>query len=195
MARDGHPYKTGERGRALRSLPGVGGMTRWAQLECSQCAKTGELKIRNLLPPDQIDLKFRQSGWKLDPHICTDCQRINSLQKEANKVTATPSVAAMKAQAQMFQLLSDNFDVDAGRYNNGYSDTRIASETGLKNTFVREFRIAAFGEIKEPEFITKLKNDLKSIEDLQREQNALITEEIAKIRSRLSGLPLSPPHA
>ena len=185
----GHDYKLMQNGRGLVTSMGVGSPTRAATLICSQCGKAGKLNIRALMPPEQIDAKFKQAGWKLDPHICPDCQRKNNRIKEKEKhMSSQPSVAAMKAQARMFQLLSDHFDPEAGKFESGFSDDVIASTTGLKPEFVKEFRIAAFGEIKEDEAIRRLRDDIKAIEDLQREQNTAIVEAVAKLRSELAKL-------
>lgn len=97
-----------------------------------------------------------------------------------------PSPAAMKAQAAMFRLLSDRFDPDAGRYEAGWDDKKIAAETGLSPDVVAEFRKAGFGEMKEAPELASIRKDVNALEQLAREQNASIMQEVAALRTRLS---------
>src|SRR3546814_7661352 len=61
-------------------------------------------------------------------------------------MSASPSPAAMKAQAEMFQLLSLHFDGETGRYAKGWSDGKIASTTGIAVEMVTAFRVAGRSE-------------------------------------------------
>ncbi|WP_380873620.1 hypothetical protein ACFB49_42720 [Sphingomonas sp. DBB INV C78] len=182
MRHVGHTYRLGTHGRAVTSHPGVGGTTFIALLSCSRCPKSGERNLRQMMPPDQIDRKFTQAGWKLDPHICPDCQRRANQEKTMTK----PSPAAMKAQAAMFRLLSDHFDVEKGAFALGWSDEKIAAETGLAKDVVTEFRRAGFGEIKEPTELQAIRADINALEQLAREHLQGVTAEIAGLRSRLA---------
>jgi hypothetical protein len=180
-----HSYRTAEYGRSITTRPGIGGLTMTAHLKCP-CGKLGSLGIRTVFPPEQIDQKFRQAGWLLDPHRCPDCLRA-SRAEEKTKMTK-PSAAAMKAQTQMFRLLSDHFDVAAGAYSPPWSDAKIATDTGLSKDVVAEYRRAGFGEIKEPTELAAIRADINSLESLQREHAASVTADIASLRTRLSTL-------
>ena len=83
-------------------------------------------------------------------------------------MAAQPSPNAMKTQAAMFRLLSNHFDVDAGRYEKDWGDARIAKETGLAVALVAQFRDAGFGEIKEAPEIAGLRADVRALEQLAR---------------------------
>ena len=100
--------------------------------------------------------------------------------------SAKPSPAAMKAQVAMFQLLSDHFDADTGRYGAGWDDKRVGIETGLAPDVVAEFRKAGFGDLKELPEIASLRTDINALEQLAREQNGALMQEVAGLRARLA---------
>lgn len=121
-----------------------------AKLKCAGCRAVGQVVLRTLMPPDQIDRKFAQLGWTLDPNQCPDClaKRAAASKEKTMTLTAEPTLAAMKSQAEMFRLLTDNFDTESGQFEPGWDDARIAKATGLSPDVVAEFRRAGFGEIK-----------------------------------------------
>ena len=73
MKNRGHPYREGRLGRSIVTRPGVGTTTSRARLVCAGCGHAHFLSLRAVMPPDQIDQKFKQAGWQLDPHRCPDC--------------------------------------------------------------------------------------------------------------------------
>lgn len=190
MRRDGHHYRNGVRGRSLTTRPGVGGVSMVAHLTCSGCGLIGDRNLVQLMPPEQIDKKFAQAGWSIDQRRCPGCIQTS---KQEKAVATKPSQAAMKAQTQMFRLLSDHFDTDAGAYDLDWNDQRIATATGLALDVVTEFRRAGFGEIKEPPAIAALRADLNSLESLSREHQATVTAEIASMRARLAAITTGSP--
>jgi hypothetical protein len=183
MSHLGHLYRKGTRGRSLQSAAGVGGTTFVAHVACSRCPVIGERRLRELMPPEQIDRKFIQAGWALDPHRCPTCRMAAAKEKT---MASKPTPAAMKAQANMFALLTTHFDGDAGAYAPGWSDAKVASDTSLAVEHVTEFRRVAFGELKEPSEIRALRDDIKALDQLAKEQATGITSEIASLRSRLA---------
>lgn len=174
-----HLYRDGRHGRSIRTAPGVTGATITAHLQCSRCPKVGDLKCRAMLPADQMDQKFRQAGWSIDPHVCPDCIRQSKEKRTAMASNASP--AAMKAQAAMFQHLTAHFDVEAGRYEKGWSDQVIAEKTGLSAEHVAAFRTAGFGELKDAPEIVALRADIAALENLVTEQVAHLRGELARI--------------
>lgn len=186
MAVRGHPYREGTAGRSITTRPGVGGMSITAHLVCSQCRKAGNIKCRAIMPPEQIDRKFRQAGWRVDPHVCPGCFPAIQDTKGDRRMASKPSAAAMKAQAGMFLLLTQHFDGEAGRYAKGWSDDQIAKATGLAPDLVRDFRVAGFGELREPEEVVRLRSDIDALATLQREQNDAMTQALTALRSDLS---------
>lgn len=195
MSHRGHPYRQGVRGRSIAARPGSAGTVPVAKLKCARCPAIGEVVLRTVMPPEQIDKKFAQAGWRLDPNTCPDCIRSAAASKEKKMATLTarPTQAAMKAQTMMFRLLSDNFDTEAGRFEPGWDDARIAKETGLSPDVVAEFRRAGFGEIKEAPEVAALRADIAALDTLAREQHGAVTAEIASLRSRLMKLEQGAP--
>jgi len=179
MSQRKHLYKEGLKGRAIATRPGVAGTSITALLQCSRCPKVGELGCRAMMPAEQMDHKFRQSGWRLDPHVCPDCIRISKQEKAA--MTASPSPAAMKAQAAMFQLLSQHFDGETGRYAKGWSDKKISEATGIAIEHVAAFRTAGFGELKDAPEIVAFRADIAALETLVAEQIAQLRGDLARI--------------
>lgn len=196
--KDLHYYKLGERGRDNYSDPTGAG--RFATLKCSQCVEVGEVRFAGAIPPpEMLDKKFAQKGWKLDPHICPACiekekaekqtkkeqaqmQKINALTPLAdNPVLKAVSVDAHKATAKMHRLLTEYFDAEEGVYSEDWNDDRIAKESGMSASHVAEVRKLAYGELKEPDELVELKKDIKALNDLitetlvsaQKEVNAL----------------------
>lgn len=184
MAIRGHPYRTGTRGRSITTRPGVGGVTITAHVKCSACAFVGDLNVRAVMPPEQIDRKFIQHGWRLEPHLCPSC----AAKPKEKPMASLPSPAAMKAQANMFQLLTQHFDTVDGRYVPEWSDAKIAKETGLHEATVSAFRVAGFGEIREPTDMVLLRQDIASLEKLATDNHNSIMAEVAALRGRLGDM-------
>lgn len=306
-----HAYKESARGRSLHFSP-IDGI-RYARLTCSACEFTGKVKIKSLMPPEQLDNKFQRTGWELDPHICPTCiskrrferqmksfavvpegvsplpgiadsscsnlalaapmaqevevepepvakrappekkpklklapkyEKMAEFAKTAAQALAempvapppapprnvpvpapvtTPSKqevpAAMsspladndvlravsaethKAAATMHKLLAEHFDGEEGRYAMGWSDERIANDTGLSVTHVSDVRDIAYGALKTPDAIAEAKADIKALSDLFVEMMAAadkrhdeemdrieadIKKEVAAIQQRLA---------
>lgn len=194
-----HTYKEGTRGRSLSTDPRSG--TRSARMICSGCGEVGSVNITSLPPPEMMDKKFVQKGWELDPNVCPTCvvkrkkakavakkeqTKMNTATKTTGTLSDNPVLKAVsadthKATAKMHQLLSIHFDADEGRFSEGWNDERISKESGISVVHVTEVRNIAYGELKEPEEITALRNEIKSLNELisetlvtaQREVNAL----------------------
>ncbi len=180
-----HSYRSGIAGRSFaHQADDAGGSRLVARLECSRCPRVGSVNLSVRLPPDQIDKKFKQSGWQLDPHMCGACQRAVAKEKKMTQ-TAKPSPTAMRAQAQMLTALQTHFDADKGAFAAGWDDKRIAADTGLAVSIVTEYREAVFGVIKEPTEIAALRADISTLERLARDNHSSIGVEIASLRSRL----------
>lgn len=99
---------------------------------------------------------------------------------------ATTSPAAIAAQAKMFGLLQTHFDAEKGCYLNGYSDKKIAEETGVAPDLVAGVRSQAFGEIKEPAEIAQLASDIDVLASLIEETVAPLRTELAALKTRLA---------
>lgn len=196
-------YKNGDRGRGFTvdRLTGI----KSATVTCRDCGTVGSLNVKNSLPPPEfLDKKFAQKGWELDPNVCPNCiiKRKNAkaaAKKEQvtmntkttgtlsdNPVLKAVSADTMKAQAKMHQLLTTYFDGDAGLYSDGWNDERIAKESGIAITHVTEVRGIAYGDIKEPEEITLLRNDIRSLHELINETLITAQKEVNALNNRVA---------
>jgi hypothetical protein len=186
VGHQGHSYVLGLRGRSYRSSRDSTGTTFLYFLACSKCEARGERRQRSLMPPDQVDKKFMQVGWSLDPHICPACA-VRAAQEKAD-MTSKPSPAAIKAQAKMFSLLATHFDGTAGAYGQGWSDQKIATDTGLTVDLVAEVRRETFGELQLPPEVLSLQRDVGALEALAREQYAGLETELKSLGARLADI-------
>ena len=91
-----------------------------------------------------------------------------------------------KAQAKMHQLLTMHFDADAGAYEDGWSDERVSKESGISVTHVGEVRAIAYGDIKEPQEITKLRADIAKVEKDLTEMLAMAQKEVLDLQKQLA---------
>lgn len=180
MSAHRHLYRDGRHGRSIRTAAGVAGVTITALLQCSRCPKVGDVNCRAMMPPEKMDQKFRQAGWQIDPHVCPDCFR-QSKDKRSAAMASNASPAAMKAQAEMFQMLTAHFISETGQYAKGWSDKVIAEKTGLAVEHVAAFRTAGFGELKDAPEIVALRAEISALENLVTEQVAHLRGELARI--------------
>lgn len=101
-------------------------------------------------------------------------------------MSATP--AAGKAIRHVFQLLEDHFDETGGRYKDGWSDEKIAKETGLSIHAIHEHRVAAFGRIKPPGELGELKRELEEVQRLYLKSDEEFKAAIAQLKSKIKAL-------
>ena len=157
---------------------------------CHLCGSRGEWNARNQPPADLLPKKFRQMGWDIGKS-CT-CPECLANAKEANKekktVATQISPAAMKAQARMMTMLMEQFNAETGLYASGWDDARVAKETSLALDHVKAFRVAAFGELKEPDAISVLRADMISTEKALIALAEDVRREMTALRARLDGL-------
>ena len=102
--------------------------------------------------------------------------------------TNTSPIAA-KAQVQMVRLLSDHFDADTGAFVDGWTDEKIATQTGIALKAVVTFREAGFGPLKEPEEITKLAKEIEAFRGMVRDADEmlkLMTGELDTLETKLA---------
>jgi hypothetical protein len=204
-----HTYKLGLRGRSFRIDPRNG--SKHADIACSACGEKGTINLTALPPPEIIDKKLVQRGWELDPNVCPDCvtkkkrakaaarEAIKKEQKTMNVATTKPvgpladnpalkavSADLHKATAKMHQLLAIHFDVDEGRFAEGWNDERIAKESGIVPVHVTEVRNVAYGELKEPEEIATLRRDIKALNELITETLVAAQKEVNLLNNRVT---------
>lgn len=166
-----------------------------------------------VLPPEVVKKKIIQKGWKVGrrllcpEHATTlrvatrltypEKRRKPPMPEVSAKVTPiTPtSEEARTARRLATLLIEEQFDVAGGFYRNGYTDKKVADETGVSEHFVTKRREEDFGPLKDPPEIVKAKAEIDAlqqrVEDLKA-HCAQVTEalmrDIAAHRRNLSSL-------
>lgn len=166
-----HAWREERGGRSVRSVEG-GGLMAKACCQTEGCNTTEEIRFRQLPGPSEIEAKFIQKGWSFDRTHCPEHNRRHHPRKDPTMATQPlrTSPAAIAAQAKMFGLLQQHFDADTGTYAPGWSDGKIAEQTGLAHDLVTGVRAEAFGELKEPPEVAQLAADIATVEALLTEQ-------------------------
>lgn len=186
-----HPWKVEKHGRSVRSQEGGAIL---ATLTCSKCPETLSIRFRQLCGSTDMDRKFEQQGWAVDPAKCPDHNRRNHSPRKDQPMAASapavthpsPSPAAIAAQAKMFGLLQMHFDPETGVYGSGYSDAKIAEECRLAVDLVAGVRREAFGELKVPAEVAQLNADIAALESLLEETIAPIQSELVSLKRRVA---------
>jgi|GEM_PF-1151040 len=184
-----HIFNAPNHGRRIRKDMVGGQFRNMSEIRCSRCSAVGSIMMKMVLPEQVIAKKFAQKGWLLDPDICPDCQITTTTTTENDMTTntkeAVPSTAAIRAQARMMRLISEHFDEDAGEYLNGYSDQKISDEVGIALASVQNFRREGFGELKTPDELSSLRDDVvlfeMQVEEMRKSLDNTINEGLAKL--------------
>ena len=87
---------------------------------------------------------------------------INRTMSIGASVPPVPSDAARMARRLVFQVLEDGYDDVAKGYRAGFSDERVAKETGASLQFVKQIRESDFDPVSAPSEFAKLEADLKA---------------------------------
>lgn len=102
-------------------------------------------------------------------------------QKPPLAIVATETVDAVKAKRrEAHTAIELYFDIAKGAYREGYSDERIAQDTGLSVDWVAKRREEEFGPLKEPDELAELRRHLVSA-----------AETVAAIEARFNKLCLA----
>jgi hypothetical protein len=106
-----------------------------------------------------------------------------------------PSDEAKAARRLAHMLLEEQFDVEKGCFRNGYSDAKIAAESGAAVAFVSKRREEEFGPLKQPPEIAAAREELDAFEqkiaEIERSARAAVESlrsELGLHRGRLSEL-------
>lgn len=190
MGSQQHPWRIEKHGRSTKAQEGGAVL---ATLTCSKCPTAHTIRFRQLCGGVEMDAKFKQQGWAVDPAKCPTHNRHNHQpHKEPTKMATAPtapaktSPAAIAAQAKMFGLLQMHFNPDTGVYGSGYTDRKIAEECGLAVELVAGVRAQAFGELKVPAEVAQLTADIEALESLLNESIAPIQSELRALKQRVT---------
>lgn len=135
------------------------------RIKCVRCGEAGEAPFDRPGSDEQVTACFRRRGWEVDArrerHHCPKCiaavaaerRETEARKRMTNKTrpaeTALSPVSAL-AKKIMSDLLFEAYDLTARDYRSGWSDARIARESGLSETFVAQRRAADYGPIPPP---------------------------------------------
>lgn len=179
--------------KTVRRHYGEGMVRTMLAMVCDRCSGSDDRATKPDMPEAAIARFFRGRGWLVDNEcrsaVCPKCQ-------EKDKVTDI-SAAAMKRQRQMFLLLDEHFDIEAGCYDGDWSDARIAKETGLAENVVRHARDSAYGPIKiNPVIVSagkeiaelreKVKADLAAVRQLADQTATDLQKRLDDIEAKVS---------
>jgi hypothetical protein len=103
-------------------------------------------------------------------------------------VTTTPSPLIARG---VHQRLQDFFDESAGAYRDGYSDARIAQEVGCHLQVVLDARIGAYGELREDDRVSALREDIDAFAKAITKIAATANADIAVLRDRIEQLAMA----
>lgn len=86
---------------------------------------------------------------------------------------------------KVFAALEDNFDAEKGEYLHGYSDERIAKETGISVDGVKKYRIDGFGKLRAPTELDVLKRDVEELQEMYLKFENEMKEKLKDARARI----------
>jgi len=164
---------------------------------CTSCGAKETIPFKaNNVPKVAVTKKFGQRGWQFSKDAAAaTCSACNSPKKEVMPPNSSSNVAH-KAQRTMFTLLEEHFDPDAGTYDEGWSDSKVAKKTGLSEKHVADVRESAFGSLRDPVFDqlradisavkAKLDDELNAATAMIREAKSAADREIRRINEALT---------
>lgn len=142
-----------------------------AHIECVQCGAHDRWRLSALPEPNIIRRHFSVRGWSTKRKaICPNCKS-----KKETKPVKTPAKPEAAAPAQIptpdaraqrreaHGLIELSFDIGKGCYKEGYSDARIASETGATLAWVKRRREEEFGPLKQPDEIVQFREEIEAV--------------------------------
>ena len=156
------------------------------------------------LHPDFVAKRMLSKGWTFGSKLaCPEHGRRHKAVATATQQQDTPSMpsiaaapppapeqslAAKKALRLVMQLLEDAYDEANKCYRQGWSDARVAEETGASPKYVADTREGYFGPIGEPAELRALRDDLAK---LVREQGAAHSDFVKRaeaLQNRLAAI-------
>lgn len=119
----------------------------------------------------------------------TDSKDSETMKPSANtNIPNTVTVDAERARVQVVRLLDAHFTVadgaTAGQYADGWSDERVAKESGLALDLVKRTRSSAYGEIVDPRTV-KIEAAIASLAEEAKAARAMLADLDTKIAGLL----------
>ena len=151
------------------------------EVTCGDCGKQAGMFNASINHAEQVLTHFRKQGWifshKVSPYCSTQCsrhaaqirkdERRDEEMKQPTQAVHTPVIGPNpKIARRVITLLNEHFDTDKRLYHHGWSDERVAKEANASLEFVINYRKEAYAELAEDPVATKLRDDIKALEDL-----------------------------
>jgi hypothetical protein len=168
------------------------------------CARghTVDFTISARMHPNGVAKQLLNRGWTIGRRLlCPDHTRQPKPKKpteEKDPIMAgtngaavaapavAPSEAAKKAHRLVMMYLEEQYDEGNKRYRPGWSDEKIADETGASPLNVKATREQYFGPLGQPPELDAIKAELTALEASVVKTNAQHTEQIAAAKRRIA---------
>lgn len=161
------------------------------ELTCRICGTIGQWAFADKPSPQHASKHFCRLGWQINERkrqaVCPACIRVVktnvaaiapglvaplTLKTETDTMTSTttstPRELTINQKAAVRLLLDKHFDDAAGQYLDGYTDQKIGAEASVPWASVKQLRELAYGPLREPAELEKLRADVKAFPDLVR---------------------------
>jgi hypothetical protein len=100
-------------------------------------------------------------------------------------VTPTPTIGSdIRLTLRVGGVIEEHFDREKRLYHLGWSDERVAKETSAALDFVLKVRKEGFGELAEDPEMTRLRLDIKALEDHVTEVMVKLSGSVDEIKTR-----------
>jgi hypothetical protein len=176
---------------------------------CGHCGRQQNTFNSTFDHVDEILSHFRKQGWmfdyKVSPYCTAQCQRSakkarqiedrekRQIEEMNHKPSAPPAPVAApsmigpnpKIVVKVITMLNEHFDLDKRLFREGWSDERIAKEAATSLTFVVGYREDAYAKLAEDPMTTKLREDIKALEELQARHVAEVNAKLDELKARL----------
>lgn len=153
---------------------------RWARIkEANASQEAGAEELRKM--------QLRERACTLPPAPANPI--INAPQAEEEKMLNKPLISpAPKITHAVFQLLDGVFDASKRLYKSGYTDQRVARESGTTEDVVAYLRTETFGQLAEDPRISNLRDDMELLGMESAEAFAKLQKSLGELRSRVEQL-------
>ena len=184
------------------------------EITCGECGKEDGVFNASFQHAEDILSHFRRKGWSFErrssPYCSTQCKRAAKLKQAQDRkeeemkhpqtniqppplpaapIAHTPIPASIgpnpKIARRVITLLNEHFDVDRRLYQIGWSDERVAKEGEAAIDFVIKYRDDAYAKLAEDPEATKLRADIKALDELQAQYSVEINGKLDDLRVRL----------
>lgn len=163
-----------------------------ARIVCARCGAKDEVVLGTRGVGEWVAKKFAASGWTVGANdsrdLCSACGGASPVKEGLPMVVtkpaprhaapaASPSPAALQQRRMALDFLDSYLDHEARRFKDGWSDARIAAESGLSESAVAIIRREFFCDLAPP----------PENEEAKALRTALATD-LAALRDGLSSL-------